>query len=64
MSNKVTEKATNPSEETSEEETSTTESSDEEVVENVCDRCDFVGKTAAGLKNHKTKKHKFGVLKG
>ena len=61
-SNKVTDKATNPSDETSEEETSTTESSDEEV-QNACDRCDFVGKTAAGLKTHKTKKHLFGVAK-
>ena len=30
------------------------------VEDNSCDRCDFVGKTAAGLKTHKTTKHLFG----
>ena len=27
-------------------------------VKNKCDKCDFTGKTEAGLKSHKTKKHK------
>ena len=34
------------------------------VEENSCDRCDFVGKTPAGLKTHKTAKHPFGKFKG
>ena len=62
VSSKVTEKATTHSKDESEEESSNTESSDEEV-EHACDRCDFVGKTAAGLKTHKSKKHLFSSVK-
>ena len=36
-------------------------SSDEE---NSCDVCDFIGKTPAELKTHKTTKHLFGRIKG
>ena len=60
--NKFIEKVTNPSEDVSEEDKSYTESSDEEI-EHACDRCDFVGKTAAGLKTHKSKKHLFSSVK-
>lgn len=28
------------------------------AVKNKCDQCGFAGKTEAGLKSHKTKKHK------
>ena len=31
-------------------------------VKNKCDQCDFAGKTEAGLKGHKTKKHKEKAL--
>ena len=61
MSKTVTVEATNPSEDNSETDTSNTESSDEEI-ENAWDRCDFVGKTAGGLKTHKSKKHLFGSV--
>ena len=61
VSKNVTVKATNPSEDNSETDTSNTESSDEEI-KNACDRCDFVGKTAGGLKTHKSKKHLFGSV--
>ena len=35
-----------------------------QMVQNYpCDKCDFIGKTEAGLKTHKTIKHK-GILRG
>ena len=40
---------------------------DEEVVEivneNTCDKCNFIGKTEAGLKIHTTAKHKVSLMK-
>ena len=34
-----------------------------EILNHVCDRCDFIGKTEAGLKTHKTIKHKGSILR-
>ena len=35
----------------------------DEVLNNHCNKCDFIGKTEAGLKIHETTKHK-GILRG
>ena len=36
---------------------------EELVDENKCDKCDFIGKTEAGLKIHTTAKHKVSLVK-
>ena len=36
---------------------------EEIVTKNKCDKCDFIGKSEAGLKIHKTSKHKVSLMK-
>ena len=36
---------------------------EETVTKNKCDKCDFIGKSEAGLKIHKTSKHKVSLMK-
>ena len=36
---------------------------EETVTKTKCDKCDFIGKSEAGLKIHKTSKHKVSLMK-